>query len=118
MSTDLRAKFEDIKSLVFQGKALDAFEQFYHDDVYMQENEALETIGKHANHTRELEFFSKVLEFRGIELKNVAYGDNLIISEWFVDYTHADWGKITHDQVSVQKWQDDKVIHERFYYGS
>ena len=35
-----------------------------------------------------------------------------------VDYTHADWGKITHDQVSVQKWKDGKVVHERFYYGT
>jgi hypothetical protein len=33
------------------------------------------------------------------------YGDDLIISEWFVDYTHAEWGKVTHDQVSVQQWK-------------
>jgi len=31
------------------------------------------------------------------KVKEVAFGDNVIISEWFVDYTHADWGKVTHD---------------------
>lgn len=118
MSIDLKTIFEDIKSLVLQGKAMEVFETYYGEDVVMQENEAPATIGKAANRQRELEFFSKVVEFRGIEVKNVAYGGDVIISEWFLDYTHVDWGKVTHDQVSVQKWKDGKVVHERFYYGT
>ena len=118
MSIDLKAAFEHIKTLVLQGKAMEAFEKYYGEDVVMQENETPATIGKAANRDRELDFFSKVVEFRKTEVKNVAYGNDVIISEWFVDYTHADWGKISHDQVSVQKWKDGKVIHERFYYGA
>lgn len=118
MSIDLKTAFEDIKALVLQGKAMEVFEKYYSEDVVMQENETPATIGKTANRKRELDFFSKVVEFRGIEVKNVAYGEGVIISEWFVDYTHADWGKVTHDQVSVQKWKDGKVVHERFYYGT
>jgi hypothetical protein len=117
-ATDLRANFEDIKSLVLQGKAMEAFEKYYGDDVVMQENETPATVGKAANRERELDFFVKVTEFRGLELKAVAYGEDVIISEWFADYTHADWGKVTHDQVSVQRWRDGKVIHERFYYAA
>jgi hypothetical protein len=117
MEIDLKAAFEDIKTLVSQGKAMEAFEKYYGEEVVMQENETPATIGKVANRDRELEFFSKVIEFRSAELKSVAYGDDVIMSEWFVDYTHADWGKVTHDQVSVQRWKDGKVIHERFYYG-
>jgi hypothetical protein len=60
---------------------------------------------------------AKVVEFRGLALKNVAFGEDVIISEWFSDYTHKEWGKQTHDQVSVQKWKDGKVVHERFYYS-
>lgn len=118
MSIDLKAAFEDIKPLVLQGKAMEVFEKYYGEDVVMQENETPPTIGKAANRQRELDFFSKVVEFRGIEVKSVAYGEDVIISEWFVDYTQADWGKVTHDQVSVQKWKDGKVVHERFYYGT
>ncbi|HEY9881211.1 MAG TPA: SnoaL-like domain-containing protein [Leptolyngbyaceae cyanobacterium] len=116
--TDLRAAFEDIKQLFFQGKALEAFEKYYADTVVMQENEEPSTIGKEANRQRELEFFSKVTEFRGAELKSVAFGDDVIISEWFYDYTHQDWGQRSYHQVSVQRWQDGKVVHERFYYGA
>jgi ketosteroid isomerase-like protein len=117
-ATDLRANFEDIKNLVLQGKAMEAFEKYYADDVVMQENETPATVGKDANRQRELDFFSKLVEFRSAEVKAVAYGDGVIISEWFLDYTHAEWGKITHDQVSVQRWRDGKVVHERFYYGA
>jgi ketosteroid isomerase-like protein len=117
-ATDLKANFEDIKSLVLQGKAMEAFEKYYADDVVMQENETPATIGKAANRERELNFFSKLVEFRSAEVKAVAYGDDVIISEWFLDYTHAEWGKVTHDQVSVQRWRDGKVVHERFYYGA
>lgn len=117
-ATDLRANFEDIKNLVLQGKAMEAFEKYYADDVAMQENETPATMGKDANRQRELDFFSKLVEFRTAEVKAVAYGDDVIISEWFIDYTHAEWGKVTHDQVSVQRWKDGKVVHERFYYAT
>jgi hypothetical protein len=117
-TTNLQANFEDIKNLVLQGKAMEAFEKYYGEDVVMQENESPATVGKVANRSRELDFFSKVTEFRGAEVKAVAYGDDVIISEWFVDYTHSEWGKVTHDQVSVQRWKDGKVVHERFYYAT
>jgi hypothetical protein len=118
MSTDLKTTFEDIKSQVLQGKAMDVFEHYYAEDVVMQENDNPPTVGKEANRQRELEFFSKLTEFRGADVKSVAYSDDVIISEWFLDYTHADWGKRTYDQVSVQKWKDGKVVYERFYYAS
>jgi ketosteroid isomerase-like protein len=116
MSIDLKSAFEDIKSLVLSGKAMEAFEKYYADDVVMQENENPPTVGKEANRQRELDFFAKLVEFRSMELKCVAFGEDAIISEWFGDYTHQDYGVQTHDQVSVQRWKDGKVVHERFYY--
>lgn len=118
MSTDLKVAFEDIKNLVLQGKAMDAFEKYYAEDVVMQENGNPPTVGKEANRQRELDFFSKLSEFRGAEVKNVAYGDNLILSEWFLDYTHTEWGKRTYNQTCVQVWKDGKIVEERYYYGS
>ena len=118
MSTDLKVAFEDIQNLVLQGKAMDAFEKYYAEDVVMQENGNPATIGKEANRQRELDFFSKLSEFRGAEVKNVAYADNLIISEWFLDYTHSEWGKRTYNQACIQVWKDGKVVEERYYYGA
>jgi predicted DNA-binding protein YlxM (UPF0122 family) len=45
----LLEKIYEINGLVLQGKALEAFEKYYHDDVIMQENENAPTVGKQAN---------------------------------------------------------------------
>ncbi len=115
---DLKAAFEDIKQLVLQGNTMQAFEKYYGEDIVMQENEEPPTVGKAANRQREEAFFAKIVEFRGAQVKNVAFAENVIISEWFLDYTHKDWGKRTYHQVSVQQWKDGNVVHERFYYGA
>ncbi|MBD2460240.1 nuclear transport factor 2 family protein [Oscillatoria sp. FACHB-1407] len=118
LKTDLQAVFADIQNLLSQGKAMDIFEKYYADNVVMQENNAPATVGKEANRARELDFFNNVVEFRKAELKGVAFGDDLIISEWDLDYTHKEWGSLTYTQVAVQRWQDGKVVHERFYYNN
>lgn len=115
-TTELRAIYEDIQTLLLQGKAMEVFEKYYAEDVLMQENDNPPTIGKAANRVRELDFFAKITEFRSMKLKELAVRENLIISEWFVDYTHAEWGKVTHDQISVSRWKDGKVISDQYYY--
>jgi hypothetical protein len=45
----LKEKIQHLNQLVLQGKALDAFEMYYDDEVVMQENDAVPTIGKEAN---------------------------------------------------------------------
>ena len=95
-TTELRAIYEDIKTLMSQGKAMDVFEKYYAEDVLMQENDNPSTVGKTANRARELDFFAKVTEIRGLQLKEVVYRDNLIIAEWFADYTHGDFSTLEH----------------------
>ena len=115
---DIMELVTDLNSMIIRGNALEAFEKYYSDDVVMQENELPPTIGKDANREREKEFFSKVVEFRGADVKAVAVGDGVSMVEWFFDYTHQDWGSRAYHQVSVQRWKDGKIVHERFYYGS
>jgi ketosteroid isomerase-like protein len=104
--------------MILEGRALEAFEKYYAEDVVMQENELPPTIGKAANREREKEFFSNLVELRGADVKAVAVGDDVTMVEWFFDYTHKEWGRRTYHQVAVQRWKDGKIVHERFYYAS
>jgi hypothetical protein len=74
-------------------------------------------IGKDFNREREKDFFAKVTEFRGAELKETAIGDDVSFSVWHYDYTHAEWGDVKYDQVAVRKWRDGQIAEERFYRG-
>jgi len=117
MNTLLK-KISDLNNLVLQGKALEAFETYYDDDVVMQENENDPTIGKEANRKRENEFYSSIVEFRNAKLLKLTVGESVTMTQWHYDYTHKDWGIRKYTQVSVQEWKNDKIIREQFFYGS
>lgn len=114
----LLEKIDDLNDLVLQGKALEAFEKYYHDEVIMQENESSPTIGKEANRLRENDFFSSITEFRTAKPLKITVGEGVSMVQWHYDYTHRDWGVRNYSQVSVQEWKDGKIIKEQFFYGN
>lgn len=114
----IQHKLAELNKLVLEGKALEAFEKFYHPRVVMQENENVPVTGKEANRKREIDFFNSITDFRKAEVKGVAFGENLSTVIWHYDYTHKDWGVRTYTQVSVQHWEDGLIIKEQFFYGN
>ncbi|GAB3175229.1 SnoaL-like domain-containing protein [Telluribacter humicola] len=116
--SQLLEKITDLNDLVLQGKALEAFDKYYHDTVVMQENENQPTVGKEANRLREEEFFSSITELRSARPLKVTVGEGITMVQWQYDYTHKDWGVKNYTQVSVQEWQDGQIIKEQFFYGN
>lgn len=114
----LLEKISDLNDLVLQGKTMEAFEKYYHDDVVMQENENAPTIGKEANRQREEAFYASITEFREAKPLKVALGEGITMVQWHYDYTHKDWGVRNYVQVSVQEWKDGKIIKEQFFYAN
>ena len=115
---EIEQSLKDLNSLVLNGKMMDAFEKYYHDDVVMQDNDLPATIGKDANRKRETEFLNNITDFRGAEVKGIATGDGISSVVWTYDYTHKEWGVMNYTQVSVQQWKDGKIINEKFIYSN
>lgn len=116
--SSLLEKVSDLNDLILQGKALEAFDKYYHEEVVMQENEAEPTVGKAANRQREEQFFSSITEFRGAQPLDIAVGEGITMVRWHYDYTHKDWGVRNYTQVSVQEWKEGKIVKEQFFYGN
>ena len=115
---DIKSSVEDLNNMILQGKAMDAFEKYYADDVVMQENNNPPTIGKDANRDRELAFFGGITAFRGAQIHNVAFGDNVSMVVSSMDYSHKEYGDRNYTQVAVQHWKDGKIVKEQFFYGA
>ncbi|QHT68767.1 ester cyclase [Rhodocytophaga rosea] len=113
---NLLEKISDLNTMIVQGKILEAFEKYYHEEVIMQENETEPRVGKAANRAAELDFLSKVTQLRHAHPLKVTAGQNTTMVEWHFDYTHADWGIRNYTQVSVQEWKEGQIITEKFYY--
>lgn len=114
--TDHAALDAQLNSMILSGKVMEAFEQFYSDDVAMQENSEAPSVGKPANRERELAFFAKVEQFHGTKMLSSAFAGDTGFAEWEYDLTFRGAPRFIMSQVSVRKWKDGKVVHERFYH--
>ena len=114
----LLENISDLNDLILQGRALEAFEKYYHDDVVMQENDHPPVLGKEANRKREVEFFGSITELRSAKPIQVAIGEGVTMVKWYFDYTHKDWGERKYTQFTVQEWENAQIIKEQFFYGN
>ncbi len=112
-----KEKTLEIYNQIQQGNLMQAFEENYHQDVVMTEPSGTRE-GKDACREYELKFLDMVQEFHGLEVNNIAEDENkaTVFLETTMDVTFKDGNRVKMEQVAVQKWQDDKIIHERFYY--
>ncbi len=117
MNNDIKPLVDDLNTMILQGKILEAFDKYYSDSIVMQENNDAPRVGKDVNRTYEEAFANGVQEFHDGKVVHMAINGNIAMVEWFMDFTHKDWGRAARSQVSVQIWENGKIVSERFYYG-
>jgi len=116
--TAIETSLNDLNQMVLEGRMMDAFEKYYHENVSMQENEMEPTISKAANRQREQEFLANIVSFRNAQIKGTGIGDDISFVIWSYDYAHKEWGERNYTQVSVQEWKDGQIISEKFIYSN
>lgn len=110
-------KVTDIYNLLSEGKAMDAFEKYYAENVNMILEDGKVVEGKDANREREIAFFSSVESFNGMEVlainSNEEAGTTSV--ECTMDVTFTGGNQMVIEQVATQKWEGDQIVRERFY---
>ena len=105
-----------LNDAILSGKAMEAFEELYDDNVVMQENSDPEFRGKDFNRKREQDFFQSVEAWHDVKvLATAAHGDTSF-SEWEMEVSIKGVGRIKMAQVAVRRWKNGKLVHERFYH--
>lgn len=109
---------KQLDEAIFSGRALAAFEELYDDNVVMQENTEPEYVGKDFNRKREQEFFATVEAWHGGKVLAQAADEaaGVSFSESEMDVTLKGVGRIKMSQVSVRRWNNGRIVHERFYH--
>jgi ketosteroid isomerase-like protein len=113
---DIATLNQQLDDAILNGKALEAFEQYYADDVVMQENTAEPTVGKAANREREIQFFAGIEAFHGAKLIGAGASGDRSYSEWWMDITFKGGPRVEMTQVAARQWRNGQVVHERFYH--
>ncbi len=112
-------KAKDIYDMTSQGKLLDAFEKYYHRDVTMVEATGETRKGKEANRKFQKEFMDMIKAIHGTGVRAITSDekDGTTMVESWMDVTMKDGKRNVMEEVAVQKWKDDQIIYERFYYN-
>src|SRR5687767_10914885 len=116
--SNVKANVDQLNQMILDGKILDAFEKFYADDVVMQDNNYPVREGKDVNREYEKVFVNGLTEFRGAKVLNTIVVDDIAATEWWMDFTHKDFGDKNYKQLAVQRWKDGKIVEEKFYYNN
>jgi len=112
-------KAKDIYDMLAQGKSMEAFEKYYHKDIVMVEATGEERKGKDVNRKFETEFMGSIKEFHGSGVRSITSNekDAVTMVESWMDVTMQDGQRHMMEEVAVQKWKDNQIIRERFYYN-
>lgn len=118
MSSHVAELERELNEMIASGKAMEAFEKFYAEDVVMQENSQEPRVGKDACRAYEENFFGNVAEFHEGSFHGSAAEGDRSFSEWIFDVTFKDGTRMKNHQIAARRWKDGKVIEERFFYDS
>lgn len=117
-SHTLQERLRDLLGYLRQGKIIEAMNEFYDKDTVMQDNANAPTKGLAVNIEREKQFMSGVKEWKGFDVMASAAGDDATFYECTMDFIATNGQPVHMEQVSVAKWRNGKIVHERFYYDT
>ena len=115
--SNLAQRAHELHEYIAQGRILDAMDEFYAEDVVMQENLGEPCRGRAANVEREKAWLETVAEWKGFQLLALAVDGDTTFAETSMDYRTTDGQNVHLEQVSRAVWSEGRIVNERFYHG-
>ncbi|GAB5410405.1 MAG: hypothetical protein BalsKO_27700 [Balneolaceae bacterium] len=109
-----------MNQLMTEGKLLEAFDTYYHEDSVKVEGNGDVVEGKAANRKFQIEWEESIEEFHGMGITALAEDpeNGKVVMESWADCTFKGGGRMKIEEVEVQTWENGLITHIRFYYDS
>jgi ketosteroid isomerase-like protein len=117
-TVNLEERLKDLHRYIGEGRSIEAMNEFYDRTVTMQENASSPTVGLEANIEREKQFLKTVKEWKGSQFKAIGVGKDVTYYEAVFDWISTDGTPVHREQVAVARWNNGKIVQERFYYDT
>ncbi len=115
---DLSTLVKNLDAMIAKGEMVEATELFYDENCEFQEGNRAPRTGGKAGHKDYLAvFFKTVTAVNGLTLHSQTTGDGVTMSEWTFDIATSD-GPVLWNEVLRRRWENGKVVSERFYTAS
>jgi hypothetical protein len=107
----------ELNLLIKQFRFEEALDKFYDMDAILVENENPPVIGLSNYRVRAKNFITNTSNYSA-ELLNLIVSDNMSVTEWHYKFDHKEWGRWDRVQLSLQRWKDGRIVHERHHYST
>lgn len=115
--SNIEENLKDLLSLLSQGQFIEAQEKYLSENVTLAEGNDTPKSGKANVIAQEKEVLSGVGEFIRYEAFNTAVNGNVSFYEGVMEYVQKDGVHVKVEQTVVDKWEDGKIVSERFYHA-
>jgi len=111
-------KANEVYQMINQGQLLEAFDQYYRENVVMQELGEAPRKGKVLNRQYEEAFLGNIQEVHGAAVNSIATNEEsaVVMIESWIDVTFKDGNRVKLEQVAVQQWEGEFIVNEKFYH--
>ena len=109
-----------MNELAEEGKLLEAFDTYYHEDSVKVEGNGEVVEGKAANREFQVQWLESIEEMHGGGVTAIAEDQETgkVLMESWADVTFKGGERMKIDEVEVQTWENGLITHIRFYYDS
>jgi ketosteroid isomerase-like protein len=112
-----RTAVEAFVAQVISGDHLGAIRDWYHDDAWMQENQApARHGGREALMKQEAAMLARSQSVGTELLGGPAIDGDEVAIRWRFTFVFKDGGKMQQEEVAWQTWRGDKIASETFFY--
>ncbi len=112
-------KVTEMYNMVNRGQLLEAFDKYYHTDCVLVEATGEVRKGKASNMDFMKEHIESIKEHHGAGVEKITANETektTMVEAW-VELTFKNGMRMKMEEVAVQQWDGDHIIHERFYYN-
>jgi ketosteroid isomerase-like protein len=92
------------------------YEQFYDENVVVQENMQPPRVGRAISIERQKLMNANIKEIHNFKIGAVLVDGDRSMVEMHLDATTKDGHHIQIEEVELQTWKDGRIIHERYFY--
>jgi ketosteroid isomerase-like protein len=112
-------KAKDLYRMLGEGKMMDAFEKYYHEDVVMTEATGDSYSGKARNRERMHEWEESLEQMHDGGTGHITSNEDEAVTmvESWTDVSFKNGQRMKIEEIALQQWEGDQIIRERFYYN-
>lgn len=111
-----RSRINSLIAYTLENRLIEALNEFYHLDVVMQENCQPPRVGLAVSLERQRAAQAMTAKIHEVKAAIVLHdGDNAAI-EWHAEWSMLGGSRFRIEEIALQRWRGDRIIHERFFY--